>query len=456
MMTKTDIPTSDKTAIDSANPKDQEALKSEHKAYKKQLKQLTESKKALSKKIGSLKDANECYKETAIQVQSLNQEIKETKGKLKALNAQIANKDTPAKQVFSQPPQFSTRLKRDTKNEGIYFEVSSSDSAWDQYVEQHPNSTLYHSSAIRNVIENSFGHSNLYLTAKTQNHTICGILPLHQLNSKLFGNSWTAVPFFNYGGALADNPLIETALIDHAAKRVVAKDTHIEIRNTHPLANRPVREDKISMILPLPKESETLWEQLGSKLRAQIKKAQTNNLHFSSGREELLDDYYKIFAQNMRDLGTPVYSKRFFIEMLKQHPSAKICVAYLDNKAVATGFVVGWKNTLEIPWASTLRKANKYNVNMFLYWNILQLAIELGYENFDFGRSSKDASTYKFKKQWGANPQQLYWYYCLPEGASPPQINNNNPKYQMLIKVWQKIPVWLTKIIGPPIVKYIP
>jgi len=158
----------------------------------------------------------------------------------------------------------------------------------------------------------------------------------------------------------------------------------------------------------------------------------------------------------MRDLGTPVYSKKLFSNMLSHNDSAHIVIIYHQNKPVSCGFVLGWKNTLEIPWASTLRKANKLDANMKLYWEILKFAVSQDYDIFDFGRSSKDANTYKFKKQWGAKPHPLFWHYWLPNEQVLPEINPNNPKFKIMIAIWKKLPVWLANIIGPPIVKNLP
>lgn len=232
--------------------------------------------------------------------------------------------------------------------------------------------------------------------------------------------------------------------------------SHIEFRDSQPRPNLPCKTDKVSMLRPLPQNTEQLWQDIGTKIRAQIKKAQSYELQAKTGREELIDDFYTVFARNMRDLGTPVYSKQLFLNMLTQHPTAHITALYQGNKPVAAGFTLGWRNTLEIPWASTLREANSLNANMLLYWEILQFAIHSGYRIFDFGRSSQDASTYKFKKQWGAKPQQLYWHYWLADGTQMPQVNPNNPKYRLMIKIWRKLPLWLTKLIGPNIVKYLP
>ena len=122
-----------------------------------------------------------------------------------------------------------------------------------------------------------------------------------------------------------------------------------------------------------------------------------------------------------------------------------LIVVYMENQPVSTGFLVGNHNILEIPWASTIQSANVKNANMWMYRQILSYAINAGYEYFDFGRSTLGAGTYKFKKQWGAIAYPHHWYYILPEGES-----------KLVIFLWKLMPVWLTKIIGPQIIKHIP
>jgi FemAB-related protein (PEP-CTERM system-associated) len=159
----------------------------------------------------------------------------------------------------------------------------------------------------------------------------------------------------------------------------------------------------------------------------------------------------------MHDLGTPVYSKQFFNEMLNTFKeNTHIAVVRLNGEAVGAGFLVGNNGKLEIPWASTLRKVNHLGVNMYLYWNILKLAIEKNFQVFDFGRSSKNSGTLKFKKQWGGHEKQLYWYYDLSQGEKLPDLNPNSEKFKAAIQIWKKMPVVLTNWIGPSIVKNLP
>ncbi len=128
----------------------------------------------------------------------------------------------------------------------------------------------------------------------------------------------------------------------------------------------------------------------------------------------MLNDFYAVFAHNMRDLGTPVYAKQFFRLILEAWPEqTHIVVLQLGNKPVAAALLLGDRDMMEIPWASTLQSANTMNMNMLLYREVLGLCIRHGYRFFDFGRSSKDSGTYRFKKQWGAEPLQHYWHYWL-------------------------------------------
>ena len=192
-------------------------------------------------------------------------------------------------------------------------------------------------------------------------------------------------------------------------------------------------------------------------MRAQIKRSQRESLEIDFGGEELIDDFYAVYSRNMRDLGTPVYGVSFFGEIISRFSEdCHIAVVRRNNKPVATGFLLGYQGTLEIPWASTLRAANRYSANMFLYWEILCFAIRNQYNYFDFGRSTVNAGTYNFKKQWGALEKQLYWHYWLQDAGDLPMINPSNPKYKLLISIWKRLPVAIANSIGPLVVKNLP
>ncbi len=331
---------------------------------------------------------------------------------------------------------------------------------WDKFVLSNKDSSNYHQLVWKNVIEKTFGHKTYYLFVLDDNEEIRGILPLVHMKSLLFGNFLVSLPFFNYGGVLADNNEAMNALIQRAEE--LGKELgveHIEFRHSFPLdsVDLKVKTHKVSMLLDLPDDPDTLWKSFKSKLRSQIRRPQKEGMEVKIGTLDQVDNFYEVFSINMRDLGTPVYPKNFFVNILNAFPNnAWIVTVFYDNLPVASGFIIGFKDVLEIPWASSIRKYNRFAPNMLLYWSILEFACKNGFKKFDFGRSSPNKGTYRFKKQWGAKPHQLYWYYWLRKGEELPSINPDNPKYKMAIDLWRKLPLSVTKILGPKIVKYIP
>lgn len=329
--------------------------------------------------------------------------------------------------------------------------------AWDQYLDRS-EASIYHDSRWPSLIKTVFGHDSYHLMA-IRNNQIVGVLPLVQLRSLLFGNFLVSMPYFNYGGVVSDTDDVTNELLKAAHDlRMELGCSHIEFRfETKMETDLAIKTDKVTMLLKLPSEPDELWQAIGSKRRAQIKRPIREGVEFIHGGEELLEDFYTVFSRNMRDLGTPVYGKVFFKEILKTFSNeSSIAVVRLNGKPVGAGFLIGHKGKLEIPWASTLREFNRIGVNMFLYWNILKTAIENGYQVFDFGRSSKDANTLKFKKQWGGEEKPLYWYYDINDNQSLPGLNPENSKYKVAINLWKKIPVGLSRMMGPHIVKSLP
>lgn len=335
---------------------------------------------------------------------------------------------------------------------------------WDDYVTKL-NASTYLRSVWKTIIEQTFGHKTFYLYCTDSHDQIVGVLPLVQQKSLAFGNFLTSVPFFNYGGVVADSNAVTEQLLQAAqslCQQIKAK--HVELRMTQPLDEslpliqaQNCRLDKVTMILQLPETADDLWKSIGAKRRAQAKRPIREGAEFKVGGIELLDDFYQVFARNMRDLGTPVYSKKLFHNILTcAQCQSFLALVYIKGIPVGAGFLVQDNQRLEIPWASTNRDYNRFGVNMFMYWKILEHAFTLGISEFDFGRSSVDAGTLKFKKQWGGEQEQLYWYYLLPEGEVLQPISNSNSKFQLMINLWQKLPLPIANFIGPHVVKNIP
>ena len=353
-------------------------------------------------------------------------------------------------------------------------------SLWDSYVYNHPLSNVYHLTGWKNVIENTYGHKAHYLVAFTDNcrngnlipnirtKRIVGVLPLIHMRHFLFGNSLISIPFFDLGGILADNQEIEKELLLEAARLAQKmKVGNVELRHMQPLSclddiktmssvRITTRSDKVLMLLELPDSSEKLMKSFRSKLRSQIRRPIKEGLYSKIGRHELLDDFYEVFSINMQDLGSPVHSKRLMEHVLDEYPeNARIIVVYKDKQPLACSLIIGFRKTLENPWASFLRKSSRFSPNMLLYWRMLEYGCNNGYRCFNFGRSSPGGGTYKFKEQWRARATPLHWHVILTRDKFLETEDSEKSKFEWAIEYWKKLPVPVSRILGPMIRKYI-
>jgi serine/alanine adding enzyme len=330
--------------------------------------------------------------------------------------------------------------------------------AWDSYVSSHADATAYHRFAWGDVFARAFGHRPLYLAASDGSRLV-GVLPLVEFRSWLFGTFAVSLPFVNYGGVLADDPDAARALVTYAAGlRAQYRWRHVELRHaTARFPELPCRRHKVAMQRPLPADASALWSSLDRKVRNQVRKAEKSGCVPVAGGAELIPEFYRVFARNMRDLGTPVYTRRFFDEVLHSFPSdTRVFVVRHGAEPIAASVTVGWRNVLEVPWASSLRAHNDKAPNMLLYWSMLQWAIENGCRVFDFGRSTPDEGTFLFKKQWGAVPSELSWEYVLPEAAVVPDHSPKNPRFRFAIASWRRLPLPVANALGPAVVRNIP
>jgi FemAB-related protein (PEP-CTERM system-associated) len=340
------------------------------------------------------------------------------------------------------------------------FRIAADPSAasWDAYVSRHPDASAYHLHAWRDVIAKAFGHESCYLAAEGEDG-LAGILPLVVFRNMMFGRFLVSMPFLNYGGVLADSPAVAEALLDAAVAESRRRDARfLELRHVRRhFASLQPKEHKVGMRLALQGSEDAQWTALDRKLRNQVRKADKSGVVVARGGAELLPSFYDVFSRNMRDLGTPVYTRRFFDEVLATFPGhARVFVATLDGRAVAGSITCRWRNAMEVPWASSLREYNPLCANVRLYWEMLRAAVAAGCTVFDFGRSTPHEATYQFKKQWGAEPLPLVWEYWTANDTPLPDMSPGNARFRTAIAVWKRLPVGLTRVIGPPIVRNIP
>ena len=340
----------------------------------------------------------------------------------------------------------------------IYAKSDAEAARWEEFVRASPAATCYHLWSWKQVVERSFEWPSYYLMAE-EGGRVVGLLPLVWQRSALFGSFLTSLPFLNAGGILADSKQAERALFDEAvaiARRVGAASIEFRHREPHDLG-LPIKANKVTMMLPLHSDWRVTWKALDNKTRNLVRKSQSFELTAEFGGAGYLEDFYAVFAHNMRELGTPVYSRKFFAETLQAFPRETfLCRIRHGGKTIAASFLCGFRECIEAVWSSSLHTHLHLKPNMFLYWSLLSHFGARGYRVFDFGRSSIGSGTYAFKRQWGAQPVPLFWDTWLSGDGGLPERTPENPKYKLAIRVWQQLPLPITKLIGPRIVRCLP
>ena len=339
----------------------------------------------------------------------------------------------------------------------IVIDEQPSAADWDAYVRRSPEASGYHQFVWKGVLERAFGQEGLYLAAR-RDGAIAGVLPLVAFRSRLFGRFATSLPFVNYGGVLADAPAVADSLARRALALAKSRGwKHVELRHVEQqFPEWPARRHKVTMLRPLPGDAEALWSSIDRKVRNLVRKAEKSGCAAESGGGELVADFYRVFARNMRDLGTPVYSRRLFDEVLASlGDQARVHVVRFGREPIAASVTVRFRDRIEVPWASALRAHSDKAPNMLLYWSMLREGVAGGATTFDFGRSTPGEGTYHFKRQWGADPRPLVWEYLGETGALPDR-SPGNPRFRAAIAVWQRLPVAVATFCGPRIVRHIP
>jgi serine/alanine adding enzyme len=335
--------------------------------------------------------------------------------------------------------------------------VEGQEREWQAYAAASPVAGLYHLLECRSVIEEVFGHRCHYRMAVADR--VQGILPLVEMKSLLFGHFLVSMPFFNSGGIAAESPEAEAALASEAetlAARLRVR--HVELRQQNPISIAwQSRSHKVRCVVDLTPGRELLFQKLSSRLRGKIRKAERAGARFESGAGELVSDFYIVFARNMRDLGTPVYSRTLFEAVLRHFADrAVVFVVRLEGKPVSAAIGLRAGGIMELPWiCSNYDCANLY-VNEYLYWSAMLWASENGLGELDLGRSSVDSGPHRFKKQWNPAELPLFWYYWLGKDAALPELNPANPKFRLAVRCWQNLPLAVAGRLGPAIVANIP
>jgi FemAB-related protein (PEP-CTERM system-associated) len=335
---------------------------------------------------------------------------------------------------------------------------ASDGTEWDRFVRAQPGWTHFHLCGWRSVIERVFGHDCIYLEARDSAAELVGVLPLVRVRSLLFGHYLVSMPFVNYGGPLG-SPAAERALVAESVE-LAARDRVrlLELRSRTSLnTDLTVSHRKITALLDLPGSSAELWRTIPAKVRSQVRRPQKEGIEVRIGRDQL-DPFYTIFARHMRDLGTPAQSRGFFNAIADQFPSdVRFACAYLGDLPIACACGFLWGDEFEITWASALRSHKQLSANMLVYWALMEAAIADGARVFNFGRCTPGSGTHRFKSQWGARDEPLWWYQrSTAVGSAPSTPSPDKAQYALATRIWSRLPVSIATRLGPSIVRYIP
>jgi FemAB-related protein (PEP-CTERM system-associated) len=307
------------------------------------------------------------------------------------------------------------------------------------------------------AIQLAYGHRPLYLQAE-DSAAGSAVLPGFLVRRPLLGTVATSMPFLDAGGPCGGSDETRQALVNQLvvdAERLGANQ--VELRCLGPL-HGPIEAslEKVTLVLLLPSDPDRLWRAFDPKVRNQIRKAERGGLTMEVGGVELLDDFYRVFAVNMRDLGSPVHSKKFFRAILDSFgTSARVVLARKDRLPLGGLISMVFQDTMYVPWASSLREHASLCSNMLLYWDTLRHACTRGLSRFDFGRSSRGSGSYRFKRQWGAEEAQLFWY-TIPLQARPVRnVSGEETRWALMSRLWRHLPVSISRVIGPRIRGYL-
>ncbi len=339
---------------------------------------------------------------------------------------------------------------------------------WDSFIKKNEESTPYLLFDWKRVISSSYGHRSSYLMALSTSGEVKGVLPSIEIRRGPFGSSFTSIPFFDVGGVCTGNREIEPHLLNRLFYDGNKRNIHsIALRmrnniygceriktNLYPFYH--VVSEKVEMILPLKETSQDMLASFKSKLRSQIKRPKKAGLIIQEGRDDLLNDFYSVFSQNMKALGSPVHKKEFIKNTLELFPqNTRVFVVYKEKIPLAGAITFGFKETLYNPWASSLREYSRLSPNMLLYWGMLKHGCDEGYSFFNFGRSTRGEGTYRFKKQWGAKESPLLWHIWSRKKIKSKGKFKSSKFKSLFIRGWKRLPLSIANFLGPRIRGYI-
>jgi len=330
---------------------------------------------------------------------------------------------------------------------------------WDEFVLGQQEATYCHLAGWREVLERSYGLSCFFIQLQDAGE-LKGVLPLVHLKGPIAPNRLVSMPFLDHGGVLSELEEPAHQLVEFAtglAGRLGTKG--LDLRAPLPGTSVPADESaRYCLLLRLPESEEKLRKVVGPKVRNQIRKSEKAGLYSKAVGPSQLPSFFRIFSRNMRDLGSPTHSIDFFRSLIEVMDER--CRLYLtydrDERPVAGGIAISFRDTVTVPWASSLRSKRSDCPNHSLYWRILRDSQLQGAATFDFGRSSQGTGTFHFKKQWGTEIHPLEWTFLDNHRNLEKDYYLKPQRHSTVVRIWQRLPLSTTVWLGPWIRRQLP
>ena len=328
---------------------------------------------------------------------------------------------------------------------------------WDAFVATATGSHLGHAAAWSDVLRFSYGLIPRYLACRSDQGSLLGVLPLTEFRTLSGRREIISIPFHDVAGILCSSEAVGARLLEGAlglTSRAGASALELRQGPLLPwLPSGPIAPaNRINLVLAMPGDEGALWKGLGSKVRNQVRKAEKEGLKLATwDPPDLLDGFYRCFAENMRDLGSPAHARSFFQAMARRFGARLRCFVAADGERAVGGLVaIHYADRVTVTWASTLRAERPRCPNNLIYWEALRWAVSLRATHFDFGRSPVGGGTHRFKLSWGAEEQPLAWLRLAPSGR-PLELSNAgaDPILTRLSSLWRRMPVAWSARLGP-------
>jgi FemAB-related protein (PEP-CTERM system-associated) len=329
---------------------------------------------------------------------------------------------------------------------------------WDHFVSNNPQGSLFHSIAWKRAIEKTFQFESRYAYAE-QDGEISGVLPLAFVQNWIIGRCLHSSPFAVYGGICAGNPHAHGALLNHAKKLADQLQVdHLELhQRSGEIFDQFVPNTLYSTFTTdLSPNNDTNLKKLPKDTRYMIRKAEKSGLKTRHGLDQL-DAFYSLFADSMRRLGTPVFSQALFRNLAEEFPDqVDLMLVHSGDQPVTGVFSFFYRDAILPYYAGANSQAPSLAANNFMYWELMKFAVERGCRVFDFGRSKEGTGAFQFKSQWGMTVEPLKYQLHLVRRKEVPNFSPLNPKFERAARIWRKLPMELTRAIGPRVVRWFP